>query len=138
MANGAYQTYLDNMLGDGVRVDLDDDSIVARLVSDDDYIFDPAGTVGTVAAIPPYNGIPDVTLQTPVISNQAFDADDAVFNLVSPDGVKTVQGVVVLKDTGAGSFFPLWYYDLASPVTPNGTNITVEWNVAGLISVASA
>ena len=56
------------------------------------------------------------------------DADDVTFSLVT--GAQ-VEAIVIYKDTGSPATSPLIaYIDTATglPVTPNGGNITVQWD----------
>jgi len=56
------------------------------------------------------------------------DATDTVFSTVTGD---TCEAVVIYKDTGSAATDPLLVYiDTATglPVTPNGGNITVQWD----------
>ncbi|WP_217639753.1 hypothetical protein [Arthrobacter sp. ok909] len=63
------------------------------------------------------------------ITNGVFDAADSTFTAVAISGSKTVQALVVYKDTGSAATSPLIaYIDGFTAVTPNGGNITVTWD----------
>lgn len=84
-----------------------------------------AGIVGTAG-----------TLANKTFTNGVFDADDVIFTAVTGDqseailiyidtGVNTTSRLVAFLDTG--------YTGL--PVTPSGGNITIAWNVSGIIGI---
>jgi hypothetical protein len=66
-----------------------------------------------------------------------FDATDAVFSTVGPqDGTETVVAFVVYKYVGLDSLnIPIAFVDAATnlPLTPNGSDITIQWNAEGIL-----
>lgn len=63
------------------------------------------------------------------MTNGVFDAADSTFTSVAVSGSKTVQALVVYKDTGSAATSPLIaYIDGFTAVTPSGGNITVTWD----------
>lgn len=90
-----------------------------------DFLDDLSGVVGTAQ-----------TLASVTITGGVLDAADPTFTAVSGD---TVEALVVYKDTGSAGTSPLLIYiDSATglPVTPNGGDITIEWNASGILTLA--
>ena len=65
-----------------------------------------------------------------------FDGGDLTYTSVSGGSVEAL--IIYRLNTGANTTWRLMsYYDTAGgglPVTPNGGNITVTWNVSGIFS----
>jgi|SRR5581483_5249622 len=54
-----------------------------------------------------------------------FDAADAVFTAVTAGAA--IDALVVFKDTGSAATSPLLFYIDGFSVTPNGGDITIQW-----------
>lgn len=69
--------------------------------------------------------------------NGVFDGSDLVFPLVSGPSVEAL--VLYRKNAGASSTWPLIAYldtgVTGLPVLPNGGNIEITWNVAGIFGL---
>jgi hypothetical protein len=69
-----------------------------------------------------------------------FDGGDLTYTSVTGASVEAL--VIYRKNTGANTTWRLMsYYDTAGgglPVTPNGGNITVTWNVSGIFQLSDA
>lgn len=64
-----------------------------------------------------------------------FDAADTTLTSVTGD---QSEAVIVYKHTGTDSTSPLvLYLELSSAVTPNGGNITLQWNASGLGTITA-
>lgn len=78
----------------------------------------------------------DQTLTTKTFTNGTFDADNATWTSVSGN---SVEAVVIYIDTGvAGTSRLVAFLDTGFtglPVTPNGGNITVTWDAAGIFTL---
>lgn len=76
------------------------------------------------------------TFTTKTVTNGVFDAEDAVFTAISGS---SVEALIIYKSTGVSSTSPLIaYIDVATsglPVTPNGGNITVQFDPSGIFSL---
>ena len=103
------------------------DTIKVALVDTGTYTFSQAhqfyssvsGVVGTPG-----------TLATKTSTAGVADADDITFTSVSGN---SVEALVIYKDTGVAGTSPLIaYIDTATglPVTPNGGDITIQWDSA--------
>lgn len=138
MASAFYTVYRENMLGDGTRVDLESDTIKARLVNTGtDYTFSAAHSAMT--SVTEYSSTTDATIATSkTITSGVFDAADisTAYSSVAIDGSKTIDALVIYKfvTDDAGST-PLAFLELASAFTPNGSDINLNWNASGIWSV---
>ena len=78
----------------------------------------------------------DQTLGSKTYTNGILDAADPTFPNVSGN---TVEAVVLYLDTGvAGTSRLVAYLDTGVgnlPVTPNGGNIGIQWDAAGIIGI---
>lgn len=143
MANALTNAYRNNILGDNTfsNVQLDADTIKAMFVDTaddtpavaDSAISDilSAGRVPAIASAP--------SLGTKTIGSVAvgvFDAADTVFTALTGD---QVERLILFKDTGteATSILIAIYDTFTSgmPLTPNGGDVTVQWNASGIFSV---
>jgi hypothetical protein len=118
----------------GTAIDLESDTIKAALIDTGTYTYstaheyysDLSGVVGTPQ-----------TITTPaLLSDITFDGDNVTYTSVSG---ATVEAIVIYKDTGTAGTSPLIAYLDTSvtglPVTPNGGNITVTWDAAGIFTL---
>lgn len=138
MANALFEAYRNTVLGTGTAVDLDADTIKAIFVdhaddtpsvSTDDFFND----IASAARVPALGSAP--TLGTKTLGTVAvgvFDAADTVFTALTGDAS---ESLIVFKDTGTESTSNLLaYWDTATglPLTPNGGDVTVQWNASGI------
>jgi hypothetical protein len=93
----------------------------------------PNAIVGTDQRITP-------TATTVSSTDGVFDGGDLTYTSVTGASVEAL--VIYRKNTGANTTWRLMsYYDTAGgglPVTPNGGNITVTWNVSGIFQLSDA
>lgn len=132
MANVLYNKAKESFISQNPSIDLDTDTIKVALVDTGTYTFSAAhqyyssvtGVVGT-----------PVTLTSKTITNGVFDAADVTFTAVTG---ASVEALVVYKDTGSAATSPLIaFIDTGTnlPVTPNGGDITIQWNASGIFSI---
>lgn len=132
MANVLYNKAKESFISQNPSIDLDTDTIKVALVDTGTYTFSAAhqyyssvtGVVGT-----------PVTLASKTITNGVFDAADVTFTAVTG---ASVEALVVYKDTGSAATSPLIaFIDTGTnlPVTPNGGDITIQWNASGIFSI---
>lgn len=119
-ASAHYDLTLSVFLQAGIN--LASDTIKTRLVRTSAYTFSQTHDFlnDLPAAI-----VTDVTLGSKSISNGTFDAADAVFTAV-PSGA-AIDALVIYKDTGTGTTSNLIAYIDGFSVTPNGGDITIQW-----------
>ena len=132
MANAIYpkwreaimQATANSSLGGTVRVALVDTGVYTYSAAHEFY-SSVSGVVGT----------PE-TLASKTFTNGTFDAADVTFTAVSGS---TVEALVIYVDTGtAGTSRLVAYLDTGYtglPVTPNGGNITIQWDAAGIFTI---
>lgn len=132
MANAIYpkwkeaivQASVNSSLGGTVKIALVDTGTYTYSAAHE-FLTSLTGRVGT-----------DQTLGTKTFVNGTFDAADATFTAVT--GV-TVEALVIYIDTGTAgtsrlvAFLDTGYTGL--PVTPNGGNITVTFDAAGIFTL---
>lgn len=139
MANGMFTAFRNGQLQNVSLVDLDLDDIVAMFVdhaddtpviATDDFIDDilSAARVPAIASCP---SLATVTIGT--VAAGVFDAADTVFTTLTGDAS---ESLIIFKDTGTeGTSKLIGFWDTATgiPLTPNGGNVTVQWNGSGIL-----
>lgn len=141
MANFAFDSYRNNVLGSGTRVDLDADTINGMFVDHaddtpavtDDFIDD----ILSAARVPAEASCPALGSKTVgSVGVGVFDAADLVFTSLSGD---QSESLILYKDTGTESTSDLivrWDTATGLPLTPNGGNVTVVWAAGGIITIS--
>jgi hypothetical protein len=107
-----------NWLTDTIKVILVDAADYAVDLAAHDYLND----------VPAAARVATATLASKTATNGVADAADVTFSSVSGD---SCEALILYKDTGTESTSPLIAYldtGLNLPVTPNGTNIIVQWS----------
>jgi len=125
MANRLYTTGKTEILKG--NVDFENDTIGAVLVDTDDYTVDTTNHQH-LDDIPSAARVATGALANTSVTSAVFDADDLTFTSVTGD---QSEAVVLYKDTGSASTSQLLVFiDSATglPVTPNGGDITVQWD----------
>ncbi|MGW9371178.1 hypothetical protein ACWGVR_14345 [Streptomyces xanthophaeus] len=129
MASALYTSFKALLLN--ADIDLAADDIRAVIVDTADYTFsaahdfldDVAG--GARVAVSSAMGSKTTT-------GGVFDAADVTFNAVTGD---SVEAIVLYKHTGSDATADLIAYIDGVSVTPNGGNITVQWNASGIFAL---
>lgn len=129
MASAFYPTGLKALLD--ADIDLLADTIKIALVdtgtytysSAHDFFNDVSGVVGTPG-----------TLDSKTTTGGVFDAADEVFTSVSG---ASIEAVIIYKDTGVSSTSPLICYLDGLSLTPNGGNITCQFNASGIFAIGT-
>lgn len=79
----------------------------------------------------------DQEITTPTLTNGVVDGGDVTFSAVSGNSVEAI--VIYRKNAGANTTWRLVAYidtgQTGLPVTPNGGNITVTWDAAGIFTI---
>lgn len=138
MANVVYPKYKEALLGATANSSLNASEgttgVFAALVDTGVYTYSAAhefysslsGIVGT-----------DQEITTKTITDGLFDGDNCVFPSVSGNSVEAI--VLYRKNAGANTTWRLVAYIdtgvTGLPVTPNGTNININWNASGIIQL---
>jgi len=111
----------------GANIDLINDQIAALLIDLSYYTPDLDNDLSQ-ADIPEAAQIAQVALTGKTLDGTTYRADDSVFTSVT--GAK-VDAIVLMLDTdNTGTSLLIHYIDDAVefPITPDGTNITIEWS----------
>lgn len=141
MANALYPKYKEKLLNpgslgstSGTAVDLSDDTIKIALVDTGTYTYNSSHEF--------YSSVSSAVIGTPqtlaskTVTDGVFDAADVTFTGVTGS---SIEALVIYKDTGTASTSSLIaYIDVVSsglPVTPNGGNITLQFNASGIFSL---
>jgi len=139
MANALFTSYKVLMLGSGTLADYNDDTIKAMFVdhADDTPVAatdDNIDDILSAARVPAIASCP--TLGTKTTTSGTADAADSTFTSLSGD---QVESLILFKDTGTESTSSLMvFFDTFAsgmPLTPNGGNVTVQWNASGIFSL---
>ncbi len=128
MASALYPKAKESFLSQNPSIDMDTDTIkVALINTSTDYTYSSAHQF--MSSVTHYSGTTDQTLGSKTVASGVFDAADSTFTAVAIDGSKTVQALVIYKDTGSAATSPvIAYIDGFSAVTPNGGDITISWD----------
>lgn len=138
MANALYPKWKETLLQNDANSALNSaegtTGVFAALVDTGLYTYasthqfysDLTGIVGT-----------DQEILTKTQLNGVFDGADVTFPSVTGNSVEAI--VLYRKNAGANTTWPLVAYIdtgvTGLPVTPNGGNITVTWNVSGIFQL---
>ena len=136
MANAFYNKGLENLWNGNINWEAGDIKVVlvnhgvdAPVVATDEFLSD----IGATARIATSANIASKTLVAGVI--------DSTVNLtISTVSGATVESMSLYVDSGAASTSELFIYiDTVTPpfpFTPNGGDLTIEWNASGIASIA--
>lgn len=120
MASALYDSYKQDLLEGSIDIPTDDIKIVLvdtgtyTFSASDDFHDDLSGIVATSG-----------NLTGKTVTGGVFDAADITLSSVSG---ATVEAIVIYKDTGSSATSPLIAYIDGLSVTPDGGDITVQWD----------
>lgn len=120
MASAHYNLGLEKFTAGSIN--LSSDTISVRLVRTSAYTFSQAHEFMSSA---PAAIVTDVTLGTKALSGGTFDAADAVFTAV-PSGA-AIDALIIFKFVTNDAASPVLAYIDGFSVTPNGGDITIQW-----------
>lgn len=120
-----YPSAKTSFLTQNPSIDMDSDTIKVALIAGN-VSYNSANTVKSSVAS--YGSTTDQTLTSISVQSGVFDAADATFTTVNVASAQPVSALVIYKDTGTASTSPLIAWIDVTPVTPNGGNITVQWD----------
>ena len=133
MANAMYPSAKQNLLSGAFNYSSADIRVI--LVDLADYTYNSAhdflNDVAAGARVATSNA-----LDSPTITNGTFDAADEVLGSVTGD---EAEALILYQHTGTeGTSALIVYFDTGitgAPVTPNGGDITVQWNASGIFAL---
>jgi hypothetical protein len=134
MASGCYSAGLSALLHG--QIDLTADQLAALLVDDSVYTVQ-LGTDSDIGDIDEDAIIADQQLIGGTLDGLIFRADQIVFPAVSGNRVGAV--VIYLVDANVAGCTLIAYIDNCAefPITPDGTDITIHWDVGGIFEAAN-
>ena len=135
MTNAIYPKYKEAAIGGGANTDLLTETVKVALVDTGTYTYSAAHEF--YSSVSGVVGTPQTIGATKSATNGTFDGADVTFTSVSG---ATVEALVIYVETGlgAGSDRLVAYLDTGItglPVTPNGGDITVTWDAAGIFTI---
>lgn len=143
MANAVYPIWKQNLIQGATNTDLDGISVngVFCAMLDAGYSYSAAhdfyDDVGITANV---IGTPQEVGATKSYTNGTFDGSDVTYSSVS--GNQVTQLVLFRKNSGATSTqYLVLFLDTSVtglPVTPNGGDITIQWNASGIFTISDA
>jgi hypothetical protein len=139
MANAVYPLYKQALIttadaNKGLDVDDATDGPFCALVDTGTYTYNTAhdffndlsGIVGT-----------DQRIDNPTVAAGLFDGADLTYTSVSGNSVEAL--VIYRKNSGANTTWRLVLFEdtgvTGLPLTPNGGNVIVTWNVSGILQL---
>lgn len=138
MANGLFNSYRNQVLGVGTFTDLDAVTVKAMFIDNaddtaatatDDFIDD----ILSAARVPAIASCPALASKTlGVVAVGVFDAADTVFTALSGDAS---EQLILFEDSGTeatSDLLAMWDTATGLPLTPNGGDVTVQWNASGI------
>jgi hypothetical protein len=133
MANAIYPLYKQSLLDGDTLTDINDLTVKVALIDTGAYTYSGAhqfltsltGVVGTAQ-----------TIANTTVTNGLFDGDNVTFSGVTGN---SVEALAIYIDTGVAATSRLVAFIDSGvsglPVTPNGGDITVTWNVSGIFQL---
>ena len=133
MADAIYPLYKQSLIDGDANVDLNDLTVKVALVDTGAYTYSDThqflssltGVVGTAQ-----------TIVNTTVTDGLFDGDNVTYIGVTGN---SVEALVIYIDTGvAGTSRLVAYIDTGVsglPVTPNGGDITINWNTNGIFKI---
>jgi hypothetical protein len=123
---GNYQNGIDEIMAG--NIDLENSRIAVWLIDTSSYTVDLANHTSQ-SDVPDAAIIDEAVLTNKTIDDSTYRADDTVFSSVT--STSTVNAVLVFLDEDTKAASTLIYYNDEAPefpITPDGTNITVNWD----------
>ena len=138
MPNAIYPLYKQALLAGDANADLDNntttDGVYVALIDTGVYTYSAShqfysslsGIVGTPQRI-----------TSPTVTNGVLDGGDVTFTAVSGNSVEAL--IIYRQNAGANTTWRLVAYIdtgvTGLPVTPNGGDITIQWNASGILAL---
>lgn len=134
MANALYPKWKEQLLQFTANNNMSAGTVKVALIDTGTYTYNSANQFWTSASAASI-GTPQ-TIGTKTFTNGVFDGADVTFTTVTG---ASVEALILYIDTGTAGTSPLVAYIDTSvtglPVTPNGGDISITWNVSGIFSL---
>ncbi len=134
MANALYPKWKEQLLQFTANNDVSAGTVKVALIDTGTYTYSSANQFWSSASAASI-GTPQ-TLGSKTFTNGVFDAADVTFTAVTG---ASVEALIIYIDTGTAATSPMLAYIDTSvtglPVTPNGGDISITWNVSGIFAL---
>lgn len=133
MANAIYPLYKQALLDASANVDLNDGTVKVALIDTGVYPYN--STHEFYSSVSGVVGTPQ-TINNTTVTNGLFDGDNVTYTAVTGN---SAEALLIYIDTGtaATSRLVAWIDTSVTglPVTPNGGDITIQWNASGIFQL---
>ncbi|MFF4847986.1 hypothetical protein [Streptomyces sp. NPDC001194] len=129
MASALYPAFKQLLLGGGINLSSAD--IRAIIIDSADYAYSAAHDFLDDVPAPARVAV-SAALGSKTITSGVFDAADVTLSSVTGD---SVEAVILYHHTGSDATAELIAYVDGITVTPNGGNITIQWNASGIFAL---
>jgi hypothetical protein len=133
MANAVYPLYKQALLDASSNTDLNDLTVKVALIDTGTYTYN--ATHEFYSSVSGVVGTPQ-TIANSTVTNGLFDGDNVSFPSVTG---ASIEALLIYIDTGSAATSRLvaWIDTSVTglPVTPNGGNIDIAWNAAGIFQL---
>jgi hypothetical protein len=133
MANAIYPLYKQALLDASANVDINDGTVKVALIDTGVYPYNAAHEF--YSSVSGVVGTPQ-TINNTTVALGLFDGDNVTFPTVTGN---TAEAILIYIDTGtaATSRLVAWIDTGVTnlPVTPNGGDITIQWNASGIFQL---
>ena len=133
MANAIYPLYKQALLDASSNVDLNDGTVKVALIDTGTYTYNSAHEF--YSSVSGVVGTPQ-TINNTTVTTGLFDGDDVTYTAVTGN---SAEALLIYIDTGSAATSRLvaWIDTSVTglPVTPNGGNISIQWNASGIFQL---
>lgn len=132
MSDAIYPKYKQALLDASDNVDLNDGTVKVALIDTGVYPYN--GSDEFYSSVSGVVGTPQ-TINNTTVTNGLFDGDDVTFPTVTGN---PAEAILIYIDTGSAATSRLVaWIDTATnlPVTPNGGDISIQWNASGIFQL---
>lgn len=134
MANAIYPKYKEALLSGANNVSLVDETVKVSLIDNEEITYD--ANTEFYSEFNANGVIATATIANTSVTGGLFDGSDVTFSSVTGD---ESEAIMIWIDTGdANTSRIVAYLDTGVsglPVTPNGSDIDIEWNVSGIFQL---
>lgn len=134
MANAIYPKYKEALLSAANNVSLVDGTVKVSLIDNEEIVYN--SSIEFYSELNETGVIATTTVANTSVTNGLFNGDDVTFTTVTGD---QSEAILFWIDTGdANTSRVVAYLDTGIsglPITPNGSDIDIQWNVSGIFQL---
>lgn len=134
MANAIYPKYKEALLSAANNVSLVDGTVKVSLIDNEEIVYN--SSIEFYSELNETGVIATATVANTSVTNGLFNGDDVTFTTVTGD---QSEAILFWIDTGdANTSRVVAYLDTGIsglPITPNGSDIDIQWNVSGIFQL---